>query len=123
MPDMYQLIQKQALPLDAKIRLAMMRIRAWYIHWDGDVHWKMEGSLPGLALRLLVVDDCMLGIEDPPPGDPVNNQIVPFVVGEDPLRIENWLVYGCNAFESDPPECRPLSVWTEDDLTYFVKNR
>ena len=123
MPDLYQLLQKQSLSLEAKVRMAMMRIRAWYLHWEGEVHWKLEGTLPGIALRLLVVDDCALDIEDPAPGGKICNQIVPFVVGDDPCLIENWLEYGCNAFEAEPPQCRPLSIWTEEDLTNFVRNR
>ena len=122
MPDLHQFVQKQVLPLDSKIRMAMMRIRAWYIHWEGDVHWKCEGTVPSIALRLLI-EDCALYVEDPAPGDEVHNQIVPFITGDDPSKVDNWLTYGCNAFNADPPECRPLSVWTEEDLANFVRNR
>ena len=123
MRDIYQLLQKQALPLEAKVRLAMMRVRAWYTHWDGDVQWQYEETLPGIALRNLVIDDCMLDIQDPAPGDEPRNLIVPTLVGEDPALIDNWLTHGCNAYDGVPPMCRPLSVWSEDDVERYIKNR
>ena len=123
MRDIYQLLQKQALPLESKIRLSMMRIRAWYTHWDGEVQWACEGTGPGIALRNLVVDDCMLDIQDPAPGDEPRNLIVPTLVGDDPTLIDSWLTHGCNAYEADPPTCSPLSVWTDEDVERYIKNR
>ena len=37
-------------------------------------------------------------------------------------RKSNWLMYGCNAFDGNRPNSRPLSFWTEQDvLEYIVK--
>ena len=41
---------------------------------------------------------------------------------ESQLRKTNWLMYGCNTFNSIKPTSAPLSFWTEQDiLEYIVK--
>lgn len=46
--------QKQALPLEDKIKLAKMRIREWYEYWDGDVYISFSGGKDSTVLRYLV---------------------------------------------------------------------
>lgn len=41
---------------------------------------------------------------------------------ESAQRKSNWLMYGCNAFNTKRPTSKPLSFWTEQDiLEYIVK--
>lgn len=40
----YNLTQRQALPLEAKIRLTQERIRQWYDYWDGMVYVSVSGK-------------------------------------------------------------------------------
>lgn len=119
MPELYQLAQKQILPLEAKVRLAIMRIRAWYIHWDGDVCILPQGTQADRVL-IEVTRDVFpeLSVHVTRGSHP----IVPFMVEADPEKRENWLRYGCNAFEAPEPECRPLSTWLHEDLHLYLKN-
>jgi len=45
---------------------------------------------------------------------------VPFRVCSDPKNAEDWLKYGCNAYLADPPRCRPLSVWLDEDVRLYL---
>ena len=40
----YNLEQRQALPLEAKIILSQERIRQWYDYWDGMVYVSVSGK-------------------------------------------------------------------------------
>ena len=112
MSELYQLIQKQSLPLESKVRLAMMRIRAWYIHRDDDVFLLIDGSLEGKVLRHITLDIF-----------PDTLQVTrPFMVGVDKDNIHNWMEYGCNAVDLDPPQCRPLSTWFKSDVDQYVRS-
>ena len=119
MPKLYQLAQKQILPLESKVRLAIMRIRAWYVHWDGDVHILPQGTKADPVL-VAVVRDVF-------PSMPMKmvrgaHPIVPFMVEADEEKRDEWLKHGCNAYEAPHPECRPLSVWVMEDVEAYLKN-
>lgn len=36
--------QMQSLPLEAKIRMSMARIRSWYEYWNGEVYVSFSGG-------------------------------------------------------------------------------
>ena len=36
--ELWELKQKQSLPLEAKIAMTLRRIREWYEYWDGNVY-------------------------------------------------------------------------------------
>ena len=50
----YDLAQMQSLPLDAKIRMSIQRIKAWYEHWDGQVYVAISGGKDSQVLAHLV---------------------------------------------------------------------
>jgi 3'-phosphoadenosine 5'-phosphosulfate sulfotransferase (PAPS reductase)/FAD synthetase len=52
--DIWQLKQRQSLPLEAKVRLTESRIRDWYDHWDGDVYVAFSGGVDSTALLHIV---------------------------------------------------------------------
>ena len=115
--ELYQLVQKQSLPLESKVRLAIMRIRAWYMQYEDEISLLIDGSPEGKVLRHIALDIFpeTLQLTRIQPGT-----ITPFMVGIDKDRINNWLEYGCNAFELDPPQCRPLSTWFENDVDQYL---
>ena len=39
---------------------------------------------------------------------------------ESHLRKEQWLKYGCNAFNSKRPKSAPLSFWNEQDILEYI---
>jgi len=50
----WALAQKQSLPLESKIRLAEIRIRQWYEHWNGQVYVSFSGGRDSTVLLRLV---------------------------------------------------------------------
>lgn len=52
--EKWQLAQRQALPLEAKITLSQQRIREWYEHWDGQVYVSFSGGKDSTVLLHLV---------------------------------------------------------------------
>lgn len=47
--------------------------------------------------------------------------IVGTMTSESHLRKTQWLLHGCNSFESKRPMSRPMSFWTEQDVLEFIK--
>lgn len=54
MPSKADLIQRQSLPLSAKIIMSQNRIREWYNHFDGDVFVSFSGGKDSTVLAHLV---------------------------------------------------------------------
>lgn len=52
--EVWELIQMQSLPLDTKIRMTELRIRAWYEAFDGDVYVSFSGGKDSTVLLHLV---------------------------------------------------------------------
>ena len=49
---------------------------------------------------------------------------VPFVgtmASESRQRETSWIRTGCNAYDSDRPQSKPLSFWTEQDILHYIK--
>lgn len=40
---------------------------------------------------------------------------------ESMLRENNWIKYGCNAFDSKDPKSTPMAFWTEQDVLKYIK--
>ncbi len=47
--------------------------------------------------------------------------IIGTMATESMYRYQSWIKYGCNAFESDRPQSRPISFWTEQDILQYIK--
>ncbi|CAK7076027.1 MAG: Phosphoadenosine phosphosulfate reductase [Eubacterium sp.] len=47
--------------------------------------------------------------------------IVGTMAEDSAFRKINWLRTGCNAFDTDDPQCKPLSFWTEQDILRYLK--
>lgn len=52
--EYWQLKQRQALPLEAKIALSKKRVREWYDHWEGQVYVSFSGGKDSTVLLHLV---------------------------------------------------------------------
>ena len=52
--ELYELRQKQSLPLAAKIVMSQQRIREWYDYWDGNVYVSFSGGKDSTVLLHLV---------------------------------------------------------------------
>lgn len=40
---------------------------------------------------------------------------------ESMLRLQKWIMQGCNAFEAKHPVSKPLSFWTEQDILQYLR--
>lgn len=40
---------------------------------------------------------------------------------ESMMRMQKWLMQGCNAFEAQHPISKPMSFWTEQDILQYLK--
>ena len=47
--------------------------------------------------------------------------IIGTLATESRLREQQWVKFGCNAFEKDTPTSQPLSFWTEQDILHYIK--
>ena len=47
--------------------------------------------------------------------------IIGILASESRLRHQQWIRYGCNAFEKKDPSSQPLSFWTEQDILHYIK--
>ena len=52
--ELWQLRQRQSLPLEIKIIMSQIRIRQWYEAWDGDVYVSFSGGKDSTVLLHLV---------------------------------------------------------------------
>ena len=122
MPYRYQLDQKLVLPLESKVRLAMMRIKAWYQYWDGEGLFVLDDGSPAARALLSLVHDLDPSIPVVAPDGALlpMRLIVPFRVCTSPGNVDDWLKYGCNAYLATPPQCRPLSVWLDEDVRSYL---
>lgn len=48
-------------------------------------------------------------------------QITAQMAEESRLRRQQWLKYGCNAFDTANPTSNPMSFWTEQDVLQYIK--
>ena len=47
--------------------------------------------------------------------------IIATMAEESALREKNWLMNGCNAFDSKYPSSQPMSFWLEQDVLQYIK--
>ena len=42
---------------------------------------------------------------------------------ESSIRLNRYLVTGCNSFEAKNPKSQPLSFWTDQDILHYIEDR
>ena len=47
--------------------------------------------------------------------------VVATMTEESQQRLDSWMKYGCNSFDSDRPVSKPMSFWTEQDVLQYLK--
>lgn len=52
--ELYELKQKQSLPLGAKVSMSQRRIRDWYEYWDGMVYASVSGGIDSTVMFHLI---------------------------------------------------------------------
>lgn len=54
MPTREDLMQRQSLPLEAKVRMTINRVREFYEHFDGDVYLSFSGGKDSTVLKHII---------------------------------------------------------------------
>lgn len=47
--------------------------------------------------------------------------ILATMADESALRQSNWIIHGCNTFDTKAPKSAPMSFWTEQDVLQYIK--
>ena len=113
------LVQKQALSLQYKIILAKMRLEEWFIEKNGFVYVHRTDKRK---------DEVLLDIIHKQQLDVIvlNSEPKGLFGIESTLAMDNenqkqrWLEYGSNEICNNGV-CRPLSIWTEEDIDKYIE--
>ncbi len=113
--------QYQDLSLSVKILMSKNRIRKWVNEYgEDDVCVRMTLSPESLALLHMVNEEypkVKVAFSD----DTELKPITAWMASEDESGLDDWLAFGCNHFETDKPESRPLAFWYRDDVFKYLR--
>lgn len=113
--------QYQALPLKVKILMSKNRIRKWVNEYGANnVCVRMTFSPESLVL-LHMVNEEYPSVKVAFSDDSELKPIVSWMASEDESGLDDWLTFGCNHFETDRPESRPLAFWYKKDVFEYLK--
>lgn len=113
--------QYQALPLKVKILMSKNRIRKWVNEYGANnVCVRMTFSPESLVL-LHMVNEEYPSVKVTFSDDSELKPIVSWMASEDESGLDDWLTFGCNHFETDRPESRPLAFWYKENVLEYLR--
>ena len=113
--------QYQALPLKVKILMSKNRIRKWVNEYGTEnVCVRMTFSPESLVL-LHMVNEEYPSVKVAFSDDSELKPIVSWMASEDESGLDDWLTFGCNHFETDRPESRPLAFWSKENVFEYLR--
>ena len=113
--------QYQALPLKVKILMSKNRIRKWVNEYGANnVCVRMTFSPESLVL-LHMVNEEYPSVKVTFSDDSELKPIVSWMASEDESGLEDWLTFGCNHFETEKPESRPLAFWSKENVFEYLR--
>ena len=113
--------QYQALPLKVKILMSKNRIRKWVNEYGANnVCVRMTFSPESLVL-LHMVNEEYPSVKVAFSDDTELKPIVSWMASEDESGLDDWLTFGCNHFETDRPESRPLAFWSKENVLEYLR--
>lgn len=113
--------QYQALPLKVKILMSKNRIRKWVNEYGANnVCVRMTFSPESLVL-LHMVNEEYPSVKVAFSDDTELKPIVSWMASEDESGLDDWLTFGCNHFETDKPESRPLAFWYKENVFEYLR--
>ena len=113
--------QYQALPLKVKILMSKNRIRKWVNEYGANnVCVRMTFSPESLVL-LHMVNEEYPSIKVAFSDDSELKPIVSWMASEDESGLDDWLTFGCNHFETEKPESRPLAFWSKENVFEYLR--
>ena len=113
--------QYQALPLKVKILMSKNRIRKWVNEYGANnVCVRMTFSPESLVL-LHMVNEEYPSVKVTFSDDTELKPIVSWMASEDESGLDDWLTFGCNHFETEKPESRPLAFWYKENVFEYLR--
>ena len=113
--------QYQALPLKVKILMSKNRIRKWVNEYGANnVCVRMTFSPESLVL-LHMVNEEYPSVKVTFSDDSELKPIVSWMASEDESGLDDWLTFGCNHFETEKPESRPLAFWSKENVFEYLR--
>ena len=113
--------QYQALPLKVKILMSKNRIRKWVNEYGAsNVCVRMTFSPESLVL-LHMVNEEYPSVKVAFSDDSELKPIVSWMASEDESGLDDWLTFGCNHFETEKPESRPLAFWYKENVFEYLR--
>jgi 3'-phosphoadenosine 5'-phosphosulfate sulfotransferase (PAPS reductase)/FAD synthetase len=113
--------QYQASPLKVKILMSKNRIRKWVNEYGANnVCVRMTFSPESLVL-LHMVNEEYPSVKVAFSDDSELKPIVSWMASEDESGLDDWLTFGCNHFETEKPESRPLAFWEKGDIFEYLR--
>ena len=113
--------QYQALPLKVKILMSKNRIRKWVNEYGANnVCVRMTFSPESLVL-LHMVNEEYPSVKVAFSDDSELKPIVSWMASEDESGLDDWLTFGCNHFETEKPESRPLAFWSKENVFEYLR--
>ena len=113
--------QYQALPLKVKILMSKNRIRKWVNEYGTEnVCVRMTFSPESLVL-LHMVNEEYPSVKVAFSDDSELKPIVSWMASEDESGLDDWLTFGCNHFETEKPESRPLAFWSKENVFEYLR--
>ncbi|ANP79336.1 phosphoadenosine phosphosulfate reductase [Vibrio crassostreae 9CS106] len=107
-----KMLQRQSLPLEAKIEMTKKRVREWYDHWDGDVYLSLSFGKDSFVLYDIIKS---MNIE------------IPSVFSNTGLEMPEIVKFGREIIKNDPSieEIRPKKhfkeVWEKEGIPLVSK--
>lgn len=133
----YQVIQKYGYPVISKGLSQQIheyrttksdKLRKKRLHGDQDIYktgkiperWKFLINAP-----FMISERCCWFLKKEPAKryekETGRHPFIGTMANESRHRSQSWIVHGCNAFELNRPQSRPLSFWTKDDIWSYIK--
>ena len=119
--ERWEMEQLQSLGLHVKILMTKQRLRDWLNEYGEDnCYVRMNLSAESLVL-LHLVKWIAVGNIKVSFGDTDGHAISPWMASEDESGLDDWLRFGCNHYDTEKPESRPMAFWTKEDVLQYIK--
>ncbi len=134
MLELWQIETRQQMPLNMKIKYSETRIKDWYEFYEGKVYISFSGGKTSQVLLNLVRN-----IYPEIPAVYIENNLdaleyskfildyekkterKPYLgIRANKSNLNDFLKNGCNAFELERPQSRPLSFWLDKDISEYL---
>lgn len=107
--------------LESKIIMTKQRIDGWLEAYGDKCYVRMTLSPESLVLLHLankVANRCITASYSDREGE---YPMLPWIAEGESEELVDWYMTGCNAFDVDFPESRPMAFWTKEDVLQYIK--